>query len=99
MHYQLFFRLSDMRGCLRQNGSKTKIEKLTKRIYQKLLLSGYARLDLRMDAVGDIYVLEANPNAAITHDDELALSAKKAGYTYEGLIERLLKLGLQTHKS
>lgn len=80
------------------NGSRTKIEKLAKRIYRKLLLSGYARLDLRMDAEGDIYVLEANPNAAITHDDELALSAKKAGVSYEKLIDRLLKLGLQAHR-
>lgn len=81
-----------------QNGSKTKIEKLAKRIYRKLLLSGYARLDLRMDAKGDVYVLEANPNAAITHDDDLALAAKKAGYSYERLIERVLKLGLQAYK-
>lgn len=80
-----------------QNGTGTRIAKLAKRIYRKLLLSGYARLDLRMDARGDIYVLEANPNAAITHDDELALAAKKAGYRYEQLIERLLKLGLQAH--
>jgi len=81
-----------------QNGSKTKIEKLAKRIYRKLLLSGYARLDLRMDTKGDVYVLEANPNAAITHDDDLALAAKKAGYSYERLIERVLKLGLRAHK-
>ncbi len=83
--------------CL-QKATQTQIEKLTKRVYRKLLLSGYARLDLRMDTKGDIYVLEANPNAAITHDDELALSAKKAGYRYEELIQRLLKLGLQRHK-
>ncbi len=82
-----------------QNGTKTKIDKLAKRIYRKLLLSGYARLDLRMDKSGDIYVLEANPNAAITHDDELALAAKKAGYKYEQLIERVLKLGLLAGKA
>lgn len=81
-----------------QNGAGKKIEKLARRIYRKLLLSGYARLDLRMDNAGDIYVLEANPNAAITHDDELALAAKKAGYRYEKLIERILRLGLQAHK-
>lgn len=81
-----------------QNGCKTKIEKLAKRIYRKLLLSGYARLDLRMDKTGDIYVLEANPNAAITHDDELALSAKKAGYRFERLIQRILNLGLHYHQ-
>lgn len=77
-----------------QNGTQTRIEKLAKRIYRKLLLSGYARLDLRMDAEGDVYVLEANPNAAITHDDDLAQAAKKTGYTYSELITRILRLGL-----
>lgn len=81
-----------------QNGVQTRIEKLAKRIYRKLLLSGYARLDLRMDANGDIYVLEANPNAAITHNDDLAMAAKKAGYRFEQFIQRLLNLGLQAHK-
>lgn len=81
-----------------QNGTRTRIEKLAKRIYRKLLLNGYARLDLRMDARGDVYVLEANPNAAIAHDDDLALAAKKAGYSYTELIERVLKLGLLAHK-
>jgi D-alanine-D-alanine ligase-like ATP-grasp enzyme len=41
-------------------------------------------------------VLEANPNAAITHDDDVALAAKKAGYSYKQLIQRLLNLALQT---
>lgn len=79
-----------------QNGLQAKIDKLARRIYRKLLLSGYARLDLRMAANGDIYVLEANPNAAITHDDDLALAAKKAGYAYPALISRILQLGLAT---
>lgn len=77
-----------------QNGLQAKIDKLSRRIYRKLLLSGYARLDLRMDKLGDLYVLEANPNAAITHDDELALAAKKAGMDYPALITRILQLGL-----
>ncbi len=81
------------------NSTRAKIETLAKRIYRKLLLSGYARLDLRMDKGGDVYVLEANPNAAITHDDDLALAAKKAGYKYENLIERLLRLGLQARSA
>ena len=72
------------------------IERLAKRIYRKLLLSGYARLDLRLDTLGNAYVLEANPNAAITHDDDVALAAKKAGYSYKQLIQRLLNLALQT---
>lgn len=79
------------------NGTQNRIEKLARRIYRKLLLSGYARLDLRLDAQGDAYVLEANPNAAITHDDEVALAAKRAGYSYQQLIQHLINLGLHAH--
>ncbi|MDH5407384.1 MAG: ATP-grasp domain-containing protein [Gammaproteobacteria bacterium] len=74
---------------------ESNIKKMSRRIYRKLLLSGYARLDFRMDSQGEVYVLEANPNAAITHDDDLALSAKKAGYDYPKFITRLLQLGLK----
>ncbi len=77
-----------------ESGTQAKIEKLARRIYRKLLLSGYARLDLRMDANGDLYVLEANPNCAIAHDDDLAEAAKKAGYSYPELINRVLGIGL-----
>ena len=77
-----------------ESGTQAKIVKLARRIYRKLLLSGYARLDLRMDASGELYVLEANPNCAITHDDDFAEAAKKAGYTYPELINRLLSIGL-----
>ena len=38
-----------------------KIIKLCKRIYRVLYLSGYARIDLRVNPEGQIYVLEANP--------------------------------------
>jgi D-alanine-D-alanine ligase len=76
------------------NGTQSKIEKLARRVYRKLLLSGYARLDLRMTDSGDLYVLEANPNCAIAHDDDLAEAAKKAGYSYPELIARVLNIGL-----
>lgn len=77
-----------------ESGMQVKIEKLARRIYRKLLLSGYARLDLRLDAKGDLYVLEANTNPGIAHDDDFAQAAKKAGYTYPELISRILSIGL-----
>ena len=81
------------------NGIEDRIIKLAKRIYRLLDLSGYARLDLRLTAEGDLYVLEVNPNAAIANDDDMAHSAEKAGLSYEQLIQRLLKLGLSVKKS
>ena len=78
-------------------GMQDKIVRLCKRIYRTLDLSGYARIDLRVGAKGDIYVLEANPNPAVARNDECAASAEKAGLKYEDFIQRLLTLGLAAH--
>lgn len=71
-----------------------RIPKLCKRIYRILGLSGYARIDLRLQRDGQIYVLEANPNPAIAEFDDCALSAEKAGIKYPELIQRIINLGL-----
>jgi len=71
------------------------IARLAKRIYRILDLSGYARTDLRLGKDGKVYVLEANPNAAIAYNEDVAFSAEKAGMSYEQLIQRVLNLGLR----
>ena len=68
---------------------------LCKRIYRMLGLSGFARLDFRLDAEGKLYFLEANPNPQIAADEDFALSAQAAGYPYDDLIQKLLLLGLR----
>lgn len=71
------------------------IPKIAKRVYRILEISSYARLDLRLAPDGKLYVLEANPNAAISQEDDVAFSAERAGLTYNKLIQRLLSLGMQ----
>lgn len=68
--------------------------KTTKRIYRLLQLSGYARIDFRLDAEERPYFLEANPNADIAYGDEFAEAAEAAGIEYEPLLNRLLAIGL-----
>lgn len=70
------------------------IFRLCKRIYRILSLSGYARIDLRLDASGRIHVLEANPNADIAYGEEFAEAAEAGGLSYEALLQRVLTLGL-----
>jgi D-alanine-D-alanine ligase len=79
------------------NGMPEKIVKLCKRTYRVLGMSGYARIDLRLSDEGKLYILEANPNAAIAMDEDVAFSAEKAGLNYEQLIQRVLNLGLRYH--
>jgi D-alanine-D-alanine ligase len=72
-----------------------KIERLSKRIYRTLFLSGYARLDYRLTDDGQIYVLEANPNPQIAHAEDFADSAKHCGIDYEDLLHKIVALGLR----
>ena len=76
-------------------GKAEEIQHLAKRVYRVLGLSGYARIDVRMDAEGHVYVLEANPNPQIAHDEDFADSAEKAGYAYKDLLQELLHIGLR----
>src|SRR5262245_46738928 len=71
------------------------IQHLCKRAYRALELSGYARIDLRMDEAGNVWVLEANPNPQIARGEDFAASAEKLGLSYETLLQRILKLGLR----
>ena len=75
-------------------GLEVAIGKLAKRVYRSLELTAYARIDLRMDADGKVYVLEANPNPQIAHGEDFAESAEHSGVTYKELMDRILALGL-----
>lgn len=73
-----------------------RIEHTCKRIYHLLAIDGYARLDLRMTADGDLYFIEANPNPMLAADEDFALSASRAGLSFPQLIQRILRQGLST---
>jgi D-alanine-D-alanine ligase len=72
-----------------------KIQHTCKRAYRALELSGYARIDLRLDDAGHAWVLEANPNPQIAKGEDFADSADKAGIGYEALMQRIINLGLR----
>jgi D-alanine-D-alanine ligase len=72
-----------------------RITQTSKRIYKVLGLSGYARIDFRLDAEGQLYFLEANPNPDINDEDEFASAAEAAGVDYPALLQRILSLGIQ----
>ena len=71
------------------------IQHLCKRAYRALELSGYARIDLRLDEAGKIWVLEANPNPQIARGEDFAASAEKAGLNYEAVLQRIINLGMR----
>jgi D-alanine-D-alanine ligase len=70
------------------------LEKLSKRIYRALGLSGYARMDFRFRPDGTAFCLEANANPNLSHDEDFAQSALSMGIQFDELLERLVRLGL-----
>jgi D-alanine-D-alanine ligase len=75
-------------------GAAEQIQRIAKRVYRTLGLTGYARVDLRMDQAGRFYVIEANPNPQLAYGEDFAESAERAGMTYEALLDRIMGLGL-----
>ena len=77
------------------DGQAEKIQHLCKRTYRALELSGYARIDLRLDDTGNAWVLEANPNPQIARGEDFAASAEKVGLAYDAVLQRIINLGLR----
>jgi D-alanine-D-alanine ligase len=72
------------------------IEKTCKEIYRLLTIDGYARIDLRLTSDNKAYFIEANPNPHLASDEDFAESAGKAGLKYPQLIEKIIRLGMNT---
>ena len=77
-------------------GRVRQLNRLAKRIYKALGLSGYNRLDFRLDGKGEFWFLEANPNPELASDAEVALAAMSMGISYPELITRILREGLRS---
>ncbi|MCA9103299.1 MAG: D-alanine--D-alanine ligase [Pirellulales bacterium] len=76
-------------------GLDAQLAKLCKRIYRILEMSGYGRMDFRLAADGQVYLLEANPNPNLAYGEDFAESAEQAGISYEALLQRIINLGLR----
>lgn len=71
---------------------KNKIQQVAIDSFQALRLRDYARVDLRVTAAEEVYVIEANPNCYLEQNSEFARSAQKAGLEYPALISRIVEL-------
>ena len=80
-------------------GVAARIRETCKRVYRNLMLSGYARIDLRLRENGEACIMEANPNPQLSADEDFADSAKAAGVEYPALVQRIVDLGLRFEPS
>ncbi|MET0534802.1 MAG: D-alanine--D-alanine ligase [Steroidobacter sp.] len=75
------------------DGCAAYLDKLSKRMFRALYLSGYARMDFRMRPDGSVFVLEANCNPNISREEDFAESALAAGLEYPALLEQIIRVG------
>jgi D-alanine-D-alanine ligase len=64
-----------------------------------LRVDGYARVDMRLTAAGEVYVIEVNPNPGLAEGDEFAKAALRAGMSYPELVAKLVDLALATRRA
>ena len=62
--------------------------------YQALELRDYGRVDMRLQADGQVQVIEVNPNPWLSSRAELAMAARKSGRTYPQLVEEIVELAM-----
>lgn len=58
-------------------------------------VSGYARVDIRVDGNGRPFILEINPNPCLSHGCGLAAAAAEAKLPYAEMIEKILRAARQ----
>jgi len=70
----------------------TRIQQVAIDSFHALRLRDYCRIDLRVTAKEEIYVIEANPNCYLEQKSEFATAAQKSGLEYPALISRIVEL-------
>ena len=60
--------------------------------FQALRLRDYGRIDLRVTAAEEIFVIEVNPNCYLEQQSEFARAAERDGLEYRALISRIVEL-------
>ncbi|NIM26009.1 MAG: ATP-grasp domain-containing protein [Nitrososphaeria archaeon] len=69
---------------------ETEIKKICLQSFRKLGLNDYARVDLRMDEKGNVYILELNSMASLGLTGSYVHAAITAGYSFDSLINKIL---------
>ena len=69
----------------------SRVQKMVAKAWHVIGCSGYARVDLRLDANNVPYIVEVNCNPDISPDAGFQTAARTAGYTYEKLIYKILE--------
>ena len=73
---------------------RRKLEKLTIDCARIFEISGYARIDFRLNVHGEPCVLEVNPNPDLSPGSGMTRTAEAAGMNYGQFLQEIVRLGL-----
>jgi D-alanine-D-alanine ligase len=82
--------------ALLQEAELAALQEVALAAYQALGCRDYARLDIRLRG-GIFYVLDVNPNCDISPNVSMALAAAMEGYSYGGMLSRIVNLAAMRH--
>jgi D-alanine-D-alanine ligase len=74
----------------------SRAQELALQVYELLGCEAFARVDLMLDASGELTVLEANPIPGLTETSLLPQAAEAAGISFDELVSRIVELALAT---
>lgn len=73
----------------------TRIQQTAVTAYRALKLRDYGRIDLRLAADGNVYVIEANPNPWLDPAAEFMMAAKESGRSYTDTIGAIVEYAMK----
>jgi len=79
----------------REPGLNRLLETLSKECWALFGLTGYARVDFRVDAEGRPFILEINPNPCLEPNAGVAGACEQAGLPYAALIDDIVRAAIQ----
>jgi len=74
-----------------------KLERAALLAFRALKINDYARIDFRIDANNEPYVLEVNPNPYLEKESELGMAANERGWSYTELIGRIVEAAAERY--
>lgn len=73
------------------------LQKIAVQAYQVLDMYDFARVDIRLDKYNQPYILEVNSMASLNPGSSFVHAAKKAGYTYDQLIAKIVEVACERY--
>lgn len=78
---------------------RARIESVARAAFEVLGLRGYGRVDVRLDAHGEPFVIDVNANPDVSKDAGFALAAARAGYAYADVVEWMVAAALAARRA